>query len=212
MYTYLSNWRALADSPLILSCPVGSQCHPCPSWEDSSGSQVCSPGPLLMSVSRAWAHRSSTELSAFPRAVGLFAGQTCGFLLRGAPIPGTEPGIQWMSRCVAGPSSSSLSSRVVGELNYLKLGTLATWPAWQAWMCDWVVQCTDAAFCAFSRGKWFILSWKLQDSALKGTVASWAGGEKPPHPPILFLSGFHLVWVVFPLQISVSSFVKAAQG
>ena len=100
----------------------------------------------------------------------------------------------------------------LGELNYLKLGTLATRPAWQAWMCDWVVQCTDAAFCVFSCGKCFILSWKLQDSALKGTVASWAGGEKPPHPPILLLSGFHLVWAVFPLQISVSSFVKAARG
>ena len=114
---------------------------------------------------------------------------TCGFLLCGAPIPRTEPGTQWMSRCVADPSSS-LNCRVVGELNYLKLSTLAKGPAGQAWMCDWTVQCTNAAFCAVAGGECFTRSWELQDSGLKGVAASWAGGENPIPPSSCYCLAF----------------------
>lgn len=58
-------------------------------------------------------------------------------------------------------------------------------------MCDWTVQCTNAAFCAVTGGECFTLSWELQDSGLKGIAASWAGGENPTpprHPVIVWLS------------------------
>ena len=79
MYACLSNWRALADSPLVLLGPVGSQCHPCPSWEDS-------PLRLPGMLSRSFADERLQSLTSQIEYPAVCLSQGSGPLCRPGPV------------------------------------------------------------------------------------------------------------------------------
>lgn len=115
-------------------------------------------------------------LSASPRAVGFFACRTLWISPPWAPIPGVEPGTQWMPRCVPKPRLPSLGGRMVGELKYLTLTPLPKGPALLA-------GCVIGGAALFSvlitDGKCFSHSLKLQHRGVETIRAFWAGGTSP---------------------------------